>query len=164
MTGLPDVTWLSVPRTRATNGGQHHDWIAHAIRNGHGLCGLNAARFTWETRDDAKRCPVCAATPQDHASAIDITALGVTYRNLDYWCRMGWLHPINPDPGSGTRRLFPPGEYRVAVLMVRYVAAGVSPAAAARAARRGGALAGGVRLVLDEQPPAQQHRDLVVAR
>jgi hypothetical protein len=144
------VEWLATPRTRSTNGGRRRDWITHAVRNGHALCGLNAAHRTWEPRDDAKRCSTCATTDATHACATDLTALGVTYRQVDYWCRRGFLRPTNPGPGSGTVRVFLPAEYEVAVFMARAVAAGVSPDAAARAARHDGLLAPGVRLLLDD--------------
>jgi len=154
MTTLPEVVWRAMPFAfSATNGGEHRYWVAHAIRNNYALCGMNARRFTWENKPDADRCPRCVAIPDGYAFATDMTALGLTYRQLDYWCRKGYLRVLNPDPGSGARRLFPPGEYELLATMAQYVAAGVSPDAAAKAARRGGVLTPGVRLVIDEDIP-----------
>lgn len=31
---------------------------------------------------------------------------GITYRQLDYWCRVGLLYPKRPARGSGSRRAF----------------------------------------------------------
>jgi hypothetical protein len=31
-----------------------------------------------------------------------------SYRQLDYWCRLGAIHPLVDARGSGTRRLFSP--------------------------------------------------------
>lgn len=79
----------------------------------------------------------------------EIVAVGLSYRRLDYWSRRGWLKPANPDCGSGSSRVWPAGEVVVAQVMHLLVSAGVAPGAAARAARNGGVLAAGVRVVLD---------------
>lgn len=152
MTGLPEPVWLAMPRTRGIKGeAPHRDWVAHAIRNGHGLCGLNAARFTWSSDvTGVARCVECGTFPAGYATSIDITMLGLTYRKLDWYCRKGWIRPDDPHPGSGTRRLFPPDEYEAAVWIARLVGAGVSPDAAASAARCGGWLAAGVRVTVDD--------------
>lgn len=34
------------------------------------------------------------------------TVLDVTYRQIDYWCRIGLIHPIGEFNGSGSRRRF----------------------------------------------------------
>jgi len=39
---------------------------------------------------------------------------GISYRQLDYWCRAGILEELRVHPGSGVARLFAPGEARVA--------------------------------------------------
>lgn len=75
---------------------------------------------------------------------------GLTHRMLDYWSRLGWLQAVNPSPGYGCTRVFPVAEARIAALMVRWTAAGIRPGDASRAARNGGVLAPGVRLVIDE--------------
>lgn len=38
---------------------------------------------------------------------------GVTYRQLDYWVRMGLVHPPVPASGSGSQRLFDVREVQV---------------------------------------------------
>ena len=45
--------------------------------------------------------------------------VGVTYRQLDYWCRLGLVEPTVPAHGQGSRRLFGP----VDVARVRRLAA-----------------------------------------
>ena len=66
--------------------------------------------------------------------------VGATYRQLDYWCRIGLLHPKNPTPGSGMPREWPAGELRVAKRMVELTQAGLTLVAAHHAARHGGQL------------------------
>jgi len=61
---------------------------------------------------------------------------GLSYRQLDYWTRQGWLLPTQEYAGPGFPRAWPRRERSVAVLMARLVDAGVVPAVAARAARR----------------------------
>jgi MerR-like DNA binding protein len=62
-------------------------------------------------------------------------AAGITYRQLDYWARMGYLRPSQPAPGSGNWRRWSADERRVAVTMARLVSAGVAVPVAARVAR-----------------------------
>lgn len=63
--------------------------------------------------------------------------LGVTYRQLDYWTRKGYLLPtMTSGRGSGHRRTWPDEEVWIARTMGRLVAAGIEPAVAASAARR----------------------------
>lgn len=62
---------------------------------------------------------------------------GVSYRQLDYWVRSGWLHPYEPHPGSGHEREWPVRELRIAAEMGGLVRLGLIPAAAARVARAG---------------------------
>jgi hypothetical protein len=80
---------------------------------------------------------------------------GITYRQLDYWVRQGYLVPNHASPGSGSWRSWPEPEMEVARMMGVLVTAGLRPEAAARVAR-GGALAPGVQLVID---PAVQDGD-----
>ena len=63
-----------------------------------------------------------------------------TYRQLDYWTRVGYLHPDNPTPGCGTVRYWPASERRIAATMVRLTAAGIPPRVAHDVARAGGRL------------------------
>lgn len=84
------------------------------------------------------------------ATAADFAATGASYRQIDYWCRAGYLRPTNPDSGSGRHRTFPPDELAVVARMVRLIRAGLTPAAAARVARGQHDLAPGVRVLLDE--------------
>ncbi|WP_289009121.1 MerR family transcriptional regulator [uncultured Thermomonospora sp.] len=61
-------------------------------------------------------------------------AAGITYRQLDNWCRSGYLNPHGGE-GTGKARDFPPGEVQVAILMGRLVHAGFTPEAAHTVAR-----------------------------
>lgn len=47
---------------------------------------------------------------QETLNSKELTELvGITYRQLDYWCRQGYIHPIGNDtPGSGKQRRFSP--------------------------------------------------------
>jgi hypothetical protein len=129
--------------------------VAHLVRDQHTLCGRSTAAFTWtEHALDVKRCPTCAAVGPDGYTYRDLIAAGgMTYRMLDHWCRIGLLHPLNPDQGSGAARVFTADELDVARVMGRLVAAGVSPQAAGRVAR-GGELAPGVHVVLENEMAA----------
>ena len=60
---------------------------------------------------------------------------GVTYRQLDYWAREGYLHPETPASGPGYQRAWPSTERAVAIRLARLVRAGVRPATAATLAR-----------------------------
>ncbi len=73
---------------------------------------------------------------------------GATFRQVDHWCRKGYLKPVG-GVGTGYSRDFPGDEVRVAKIMARLVSAGVSPEAAHRAARGDGELAPGVRVDVD---------------
>ncbi len=68
-------------------------------------------------------------------SSDDMLAAGITYRQLDYWCKTGYLRPDSASPGSGYRRRFTPDEREVARLMLLLIDVGVEPAGAAKAAR-----------------------------
>ena len=52
---------------------------------------------------------------------------GITYRQLDYWCRTGYLHPLDPTPGSGRLRAFPVAELALATVVRRLLDAGLQP-------------------------------------
>ena len=60
--------------------------------------------------------------------------LGITYRQLDWWVRLGLLKPLHIG-GSGINREWTRAELDVARLMGRLVAAGMKPALAERLAR-----------------------------
>ncbi|MBM7788875.1 hypothetical protein [Tenggerimyces flavus] len=63
------------------------------------------------------------------ASSVDVVeAAGITYRQLDYWCRKGWLAPtIRRGGGSGIDRDFHADELAFAVRMGLLVRAGFPP-------------------------------------
>lgn len=62
---------------------------------------------------------------------------GISYRQLDYWVRQGWLRPEYPHAGSGTRREWTNDELDVAVRMAKLVKAGLAHDIAANVARKG---------------------------
>lgn len=59
---------------------------------------------------------------------------GVTYRQLDYWCQMGYINA--PSHGSGVPREVPDEEFRVLLWMADLVKAGLTPATAAVVGRK----------------------------
>lgn len=87
-----------------------------------------------------------------------ILATGISYRQLDHWVRRGWLRPGNANAGSGTTRLWPDSEFRVAVLMGRMVAAGLPVQVAHQVARAGGraALAPAVSVFASVEDPPKE--------
>lgn len=85
-----------------------------------------------------------------HATSGDLVRLGLSYRQLDFWVRKGYLQPVRSGLGRGHDRMFPASEVRVAAEMAALVSAGLSPAVAHHAVRNGGELAPGVRVVVDE--------------
>jgi hypothetical protein len=70
---------------------------------------------------------------------------GCTYRQLDYWCRRGWLHPAGGG-GSGRQRIWPEAEIQAARTMRRLVEAGMTVTAAALVSRGQYQLAPGIRV------------------
>lgn len=80
----------------------------------------------------------------------DMLAVGLTPRRADVWTRRGYLQPVDPAPGSGVPRRWPATEPKVAAMMLRLVAAGLTAEAAHRVARAGGAvdLADGVHVTV----------------
>lgn len=60
---------------------------------------------------------------------------GVSYRQLDYWVRRGYLRPEDALPGSGHSRAWSAHEIAVAREMKRLCDAGLSAELAARVAR-----------------------------
>jgi hypothetical protein len=91
----------------------------------------------------------------DSATAAD--RAGITYRQLDWWCRQGYVHA--PSAGSGYRRTIPGPEMQVLQRMGRLVRTGLAVNVAATAARfmtdrelRYAPLAGGVVIWIREGP------------
>lgn len=63
-------------------------------------------------------------------------AAGITYRQLDYWTRKGYLRPRDVAcPGSGHQREYLPAEIQVAALMGQLCAQGMWPSVAEPIAR-----------------------------
>lgn len=148
---------LAAPTWRTTQRGHsrgHDRLMSHAIRHDRTLCGLDATRVTW-LDGLAERCTECAAVPEGHAIYPDLLALGLTPRQVDDWCRKGLLLPDDPHPGFGHRRTWSPREYAVAADMAVYVAAGLRPVAARKAAATDGWLSEHVRVLIEPQPAAQ---------
>lgn len=152
---LAETHYMASDRTVNVNGGHgshatRSERVGHYIRGGHTLCGRHTKLFHWIEPDDTTiKCAGCNEVPPGYLVQNDMLTTGLTYRQLDYWCRCGWLRPLVARPGSGTRRVFPPEELRVATLMAALTKVGVLPAAAELFARQGWLdLDGGVRLVL----------------
>lgn len=72
---------------------------------------------------------------------------GASPRQLDHWTRRGWLDAQMP--GTGYRAEWSMAAIQAARLMARLVAAGLTPAAAARVARGERELAPGVTVHLE---------------
>lgn len=63
-------------------------------------------------------------------------AAGITYRQLDYWTRLGWLNARRSNcPGSGHQREYLPAEIRVAAWMGILTNEGIKPPVAEGIAR-----------------------------
>lgn len=58
------------------------------------------------------------------------TLTGLSYRQVDFWTRSGYLHPVETSPGSGHQWMYPPSEVTAALLMATLVEAGLLPAVA----------------------------------
>lgn len=61
---------------------------------------------------------------------------GVSYRQVDYWSKRGYLRPLEVKTGSGTHRRWPLREYDVLRLMVKLQGVGVEVARSAEVARK----------------------------
>lgn len=87
---------------------------------------------------------------------------GVSYRQVDYWVRQGWIEPrfrsrkddSQQDGGTGYVRDFEDHEQRVLIAMGRLVNAGLKPEVAAIAARS---------MVDRDEPWARLERGVIVA-
>jgi hypothetical protein len=60
----------------------------------------------------------------------------ISYRQLDYWTRAGYVHTAPREPGQGHPRLYGHDEVFVALVLAALVHAGVQLDAAGPAARR----------------------------
>lgn len=148
---VPAPTWRASRHVgRRATFGTGGALVSHGVRGAHTLCGLIVQAITWvDTEMSVPQCAECVSVG-NHATHHDLTDIpGLTYRQLDYWVRQDWLHPDNPDGGTGSRRTFPPSEVAVAKTMAILTAAGVAASAAARAARNGGWLAPGVHVTIE---------------
>lgn len=145
MTQLAEPVWRSTRRARGAGAGTAI--TDHAVREGHTLCGIATAGQEW-SEPIGRRCTECATVPEGYAVYQDIVSEKLSYRQLDYWTRIGLLRCVSEGSGSGHRRYWPAEDAQVAILMGRYVAAGLPPKTAHRAARNDGWLAPGVRVVL----------------
>lgn len=68
------------------------------------------------------------------ASTAEVAALlRVSYRQLDYWVRNGYIPQATPCPGSGVRRRWTREEVQGAAVFAALVHAGLSPADACAA-------------------------------
>lgn len=81
---------------------------------------------------------------------------GITYRQLDYWCRTGYLQPVKATPGTGNLRLFPVAQLGLARLASNLLSAGMAPRQAFDLARQllehGHAHLAGIRIDLPIEP------------
>ena len=59
-------------------------------------------------------------------------SMGITYRQLDHWCKEGYLRP---ETGAGSQRVWPETEIRIGRMMSRLVAIGFTPGQASGYAR-----------------------------
>ena len=87
-----------------------------------------------------QRCSAPVETDTELCVLCLCADLGITYRQLDHWSRMGYLRPVRLDRGrgggTGSPRVWPPGELQVARLMGRLTAASIQPSLAAVVARK----------------------------
>jgi hypothetical protein len=64
-----------------------------------------------------------------------IAASGITWRQLDWWVRAGYLKPSTPARGFGSVRRFPPSEAEIAAYALELITAGFTASAALGHAR-----------------------------
>lgn len=80
---------------------------------------------------------------------------GISYRQCDYWKRVGYLVPAARPAGSGYPCHYPASEVPVAALMGRLIAGGLNPRRAHTAAREllatGHTTIAGIRIELPEE-------------
>jgi len=56
--------------------------------------------------------------------------VGVSYKQIDHWSRCGYIHPQNPDPGSGIRRSYSDMEAARVLVFAALSHLGVTPSGA----------------------------------
>jgi hypothetical protein len=61
---------------------------------------------------------------------------GITYRQVDSWCRNGYLRPWNNDCGQGSQREWPDEEIQIALTMKQLIDVGIRAGKAAGIARK----------------------------
>lgn len=101
--------------------------------------------------------PTAKDIPAGHVTGSDLCAAAdISYRQLDHWTRLGYLHPIEATPGSGYVRAYPSSELATAQLVRRLLDAGMKPREAFTLARdlleHGHALLAGIRIDLPTEP------------
>lgn len=91
--------------------------------------------------NDVTVLPTAAAEPVDQAdddtvSSVDLVReAGITYRQLDYWTRVGLLTPTGDiTPGTGYSRRYEPDQIPLAIATRQLIAAGLNLRAAHEAA------------------------------
>jgi hypothetical protein len=129
--------------------------VAHAIQGDTTLCGEPAKSAPWADTGRGVRCPACMRVFDSAPLGSEeiCAAVGISYRQLDSWTRRGFIQSAgDPQPGSGNRRRWPMEEVAVAQAMhvlVNMDGGGLTPEAAARAARNHGVLAPGVVVMVN---------------
>jgi len=88
-----------------------------------------------------------------HSKEAMLEGSGLTYRQLDYWTRIGLLKCVEKTVGSGHGRQWLDDERRVAHMMFLLTEAGITPTNACQAARNNGWLSPRVRVTI--YAPAQ---------
>jgi DNA-binding transcriptional MerR regulator len=89
--------------------------------------------------------------------------IGISYRRIDYYVRLGYIHCDNPFPGSGSgknhQRTLDEREVDVLRLMCKFIQVGFMPESAALLAQRmvfdqslTTTLPGGITITLTEEP------------
>ena len=134
MTGLTDEE-LAVLTLYADGDAAHN--IAHdlavpvsAVRGiVHRACGFDrrrAANLVAHARghhlhavEEQPEPPPPGPEPEPGASVADFVALGISYRQLDYWSRRNYLHANAAAPGTGNNRTWPLEELAVAGRLIR---------------------------------------------
>lgn len=121
------------------------------------MCNLPGGVVPWTDTGRGRRCQRCVAAVGElpvECEEFLAAVTGVTYRQLDFWTKRGWLRANNPNCGSGRTRMWPVSEIQVAKVMAVLTdpgpeGAGMSPEKAAVAARNSGLVGQGIRVVVD---------------
>jgi hypothetical protein len=108
---------------------------------------------------EVQRCRVCSGESrgEDICAPCVLATTGLTYRQLDYWVRAGYLRPVRDRTGSGIARLWPHAELEIAGRMKRLTDVGLPPREAHRFAREmwpDGEIAPGIWISAEEVPCA----------